>query len=94
MNYYEGKKGWVEVITGPMFAGKTEELMRRVKRMEYAIKNYIVFKPIIDNRYSEDEVVSHNKKKASAINIQHGSEIKRNLKKEKVLSQILLIMIG
>jgi len=81
MNYYEGKKGWVEVITGPMFAGKTEELIRRVKRMDYAKKNYVIFKPVIDNRYSEDEVVSHSKKKASAINIQHGSEIKRNLKK-------------
>ena len=81
MNYYEGKKGWVEVITGPMFAGKTEELIRRVKRMDYAKKNYIIFKPVIDNRYSVDEVVSHSKKKASAINIQHGSEIKRHLKK-------------
>jgi len=81
MNYYEGKKGWVEVITGPMFAGKTEELIRRVKRMDYAKKNYIIFKPVIDNRYSVDEVVSHSKKKAAAINIQHGSEIKRHLKK-------------
>ena len=81
MNYYEGKKGWVEVITGPMFAGKTEELIRRVKRMDYAKKNYVIFKPVIDNRYSVDEVVSHSKKKASAINIQHGSEIRRNLKK-------------
>ena len=80
MNYYEGKKGWVEVITGPMFAGKTEELIRRVKRMDYAKKNYIIFKPVIDNRYSVDEVVSHNKKKTGAINIQHGSEIKRHLK--------------
>ena len=57
MNYYENKKGWVEVITGPMFAGKTEELLRRVRRMDYAKKNYLVFKPIIDNRYSVDEVV-------------------------------------
>ncbi len=80
MNYYDNKKGWVEVITGPMFAGKTEELLRRVKRMDYAKKNYLVFKPVIDNRYSVDEVVSHNKKKTGAINIQHGSEIKRHLK--------------
>lgn len=80
MNYYDNKKGWIEVITGPMFAGKTEELLRRVRRMDYAKKNYIVFKPIIDNRYSNDEVVSHNKKKTGAINIQHGSEIKRHIK--------------
>lgn len=81
MEYYIGKKGWVEVITGPMFAGKTEELIRRVKRMEYAKKNYMIFKPAIDNRYSEKEVVSHNKKAVKAINISHGSDIKRHLKK-------------
>lgn len=82
MEYYTGKKGWVEVITGPMFAGKTEELIRRVKRMEYAKKNYMIFKPAIDNRYSDNEVVSHNKKALRAINISHGSDIKRHLKKD------------
>lgn len=80
MEYNEGKKGWVEVICGPMFAGKTEELIRRVKRMEYAHKNYMIFKPAIDNRYSESEIVSHNKKSLKAINISHGSDIKRHLK--------------
>ncbi len=81
MKYYANKKGWVEVITGPMFAGKTEELIRRVKRMEYAKKHYIIFKPAIDNRYSQTEVVSHNKKAIEAINISHGSDIRRHLKK-------------
>ncbi len=81
MEYYEGKKGWVEVICGPMFAGKTEELIRRVKRMDYAKKKYVIFKPIIDNRYSQTEVVSHNKKSVEAIPIQHGSDMKRHLKK-------------
>lgn len=80
-NYYIDKKGWVEVITGPMFAGKTEELIRRVKRMEFAKKQYLIFKPAIDNRYSKDEVVSHNKKSMGAISISHGSDIKRYLKK-------------
>ena len=80
MNYYDNKKGWVEVITGPMFAGKTEELIRRVKRMEYAKKNYMIFKPAIDTRYSKNEVVSHNKKTLNAISISHGSDIKRHLK--------------
>lgn len=79
MNYYEGQKGWVESIVGPMFAGKTEELLRRIKRMEYAHKNYIVFKPAIDNRYSTSEVVSHNKKSTKAVSISHGSEMKRYL---------------
>ena len=49
MNYYDNKRGWVECITGPMFAGKTEELMRRIKRMELAGKNYLIFKPSIDS---------------------------------------------
>lgn len=80
MKYYADKKGWVEVITGPMFAGKTEELIRRVKRMEYAKKQYMIFKPAKDTRYSKTEVVSHNKKSVKAINISHGSDIKRHLK--------------
>ncbi len=82
MNYYVGKKGWIEVITGPMFAGKTEELIRRVKRMDFAKKQYVIFKPSIDNRYSKSEVVSHNKKALQAINISHGSDIQRHLKKD------------
>ena len=51
------RDGWIEVICGSMFAGKTEELIRRVRRIEYAKKEIVVFKPIIDNRYSNDEVV-------------------------------------
>lgn len=82
MMYYTNKKGWIEVITGPMFAGKTEELIRRVKRMEYAKKHFVVFKPSIDNRYSKTSVVSHNQKALEAISISHGSDIKRHLKKE------------
>lgn len=81
MNYYADKKGWVETIVGPMFAGKTEELIRRVKRMEYAKKKYMIFKPAIDNRYSQNEIVSHNKKSLEAISIRHGSDIKRHLKR-------------
>ena len=54
--YLNQKDGWIEVICGPMFAGKTEELLRRVKRLEYAKKNIVVFKPLMDDRYSESEV--------------------------------------
>ncbi|MGM9969266.1 MAG: thymidine kinase [Anaeroplasma sp.] len=82
MNYYADKKGWVEAIVGPMFAGKTEELIRRVKRMDYARKKYMIFKPAIDNRYSKTEIVSHNMKALNAISISHGSDIKRHLKKD------------
>lgn len=82
MNYYENEKGWIECIVGPMFAGKTEELIRRVKRMEYAKKKYQIFKPSIDNRYSIGEIVSHNKKAMQAINIDKSSEIRKHLKPE------------
>lgn len=61
--------GSIEVICGPMFAGKTEEIIRRVKRLYYAKKKVLVFKPSIDNRYSEDNIVSHNKQTVEAINI-------------------------
>ncbi len=53
-------RGWIEVICGSMFSGKTEELIRRLKRAEYAKLKVEIFKPLIDNRYSEEDVVSHN----------------------------------
>ncbi|MFC2115191.1 thymidine kinase [Bacteroidota bacterium] len=54
------KRGWIEVITGSMFSGKTEELIRRLKRATIAMQNVEIFKPQIDTRYSEDEVISHD----------------------------------
>jgi len=56
----ENKTGWVEVICGSMFSGKTEELIRRLNRAKFAKLSVEIFKPKIDNRFSEDEVVSHN----------------------------------
>jgi len=67
--------GWIEVITGPMFAGKSEELLRRINRLKYAKKKYLVFKPLIDNRYSENQVVSHQKRSEKSINISKGTDI-------------------
>ena len=54
------RRGWIEVITGSMFSGKTEELIRRLKRARFANQSVEIFKPIIDTRYSEEEVVSHD----------------------------------
>lgn len=71
--------GWIEVICGPMFAGKTEELIRRIRRLEYAKKNVIVFKPTIDDRYAVDEIVSHNKTKAKSININTSKDILKHI---------------
>lgn len=69
------KDGWIEVICGSMFAGKTEELLRRVKRLEYAKKNIVVFKPLMDNRFSENEVVSHNNNRTKSVNISLSRQI-------------------
>ena len=54
------RSGWIEVITGSMFSGKTEELIRRLKRAQLANQKTEIFKPIIESRYSADEVVSHD----------------------------------
>ena len=57
--YQRYRNGWIEVITGCMFAGKTEELIRRIKVLEFGKQEIMVFKPRIDDRYSETKVVSH-----------------------------------
>ncbi len=75
MSNEERSIGWIEVITGPMFAGKSEELLRRINRLKYAKKNFIVFKPKIDNRYSDTDVVSHEKKSYKAHPISKGMDI-------------------
>jgi len=80
--YLKQREGWIEVITGPMYAGKTEELIRRVKRLEYAEQNVIVFKPTIDDRYAADEVVSHNNTRTRSINITKAAEIMTYVEKD------------
>jgi|TARA_B110000908_G_C10149138_1_gene400494 thymidine kinase len=56
----EHRAGWIEVISGSMFSGKTEELIRRMKRAQFAKQRVEIFKPQIDTRYSEEDVVSHD----------------------------------
>lgn len=67
--------GYIEVIIGPMYSGKSEELIRRLKRAKIAKQNVVVFKPIIDDRYSKDDVVSHSGYTINAIPIKDSSEI-------------------
>ena len=71
--------GWIEVICGPMFSGKTEELIRRLRRAEIARQKVQVFKPAIDDRYSITAIVSHNSKSADALAVRSASEILRRL---------------
>lgn len=71
----EPKKGWIEVIAGSMFSGKTEELIRRLRRAEYAKQKVEIFKPKIDVRYSEKEVVSHNSNSIRSTPVDSSSHI-------------------
>ncbi|MEA1939849.1 MAG: thymidine kinase [Candidatus Caldatribacteriota bacterium] len=76
----EKKSGWIEVICGSMFSGKSEELIRRVRRVQIAKKKVQVFKPAIDNRYEIQYIYSHNGSKVEAININNSSDIQKKLK--------------
>ena len=69
------KKGWIEVICGSMFSGKTEELLRRIRRAEFANQQIELFKPSIDTRYYEVEVVSHNENSRVSTPVNNSSEI-------------------
>jgi thymidine kinase len=75
MDIVTGNLGWIEAICGPMFSGKSEELMRRLRRAMIARKRVQVFKPAIDQRYSSDEIVSHNDLRMKSQVIQRASEI-------------------
>lgn len=68
-------KGWIEVISGSMFSGKTEELLRRIKRARFANQTIELFKPALDTRYSEDEMVSHDKSSMGATPVTNSAEI-------------------
>ncbi|MCS7210048.1 MAG: thymidine kinase [Chloroherpetonaceae bacterium] len=67
--------GRVEVIAGCMFSGKSEELIRRLRRAQIAKLNVAIFKPVIDTRYSADEIVSHSALKLASISVSHSQEI-------------------
>lgn len=71
--------GYIEVVIGPMYSGKSEELIRRLRRAKIAKQNVVVFKPQIDNRYSKEDVVSHNGDSINAIPISNAREIYNNI---------------
>ena len=75
IKYQQYKEGWIELITGCMFAGKTEELIRRINVLQFAKKKIVVFKPSIDNRYSVDKVVSHAGTSIESYAIKDSAEI-------------------
>lgn len=75
--YRRSNEGWVEVICGPMFSGKSEELIRRVTRSKIARIPVQVFKPKLDDRYAEREVVSHSHLKVEALPVNGSLELLR-----------------
>lgn len=69
------KTGWIEVVCGSMFSGKTEELIRRLKRAKIAKQKVEIFKPAVDTRYDEDDVVSHDSNSVPSTPVQNASQI-------------------
>lgn len=67
--------GWIEVICGCMFSGKTEELIRRLRRAQIAKQKVMIFKPKVDTRYSLDKIVSHSEQSLSSTVVNNSAEI-------------------
>lgn len=83
----EGRQhGWIEVICGSMFSGKTEELIRRMKRAQFANQKLVLFKPIIDDRYHEENVVSHQGSSLRAVPVNDSREIMEKWTNERVVA--------
>jgi thymidine kinase len=74
-NPSQSRGGWIEVVVGSMFSGKTEELIRRLNRARIARQRVEIFKPEIDKRYDETNVVSHNENSIRSIPVQNASQI-------------------
>src|SRR5437588_9295792 len=75
MNFAKGNLGWIEVVCGPMFSGKSEELIRRLRREEIARQRVQIFKPGIDQRFSSDHIVSNSDLKIRSESVQTGAEV-------------------
>src|SRR5207302_720824 len=71
----KGNMGWIEVIVGPMFSGKSEELIRRLRRAEIARQRVQIFKPVIDQRYAVNEIVSHSGLGIRSDNVRTAAEV-------------------
>ncbi len=75
MHVTKGNLGWIEVVCGPMFSGKSEELIRRLRRAEIARQRVQIFKPIIDQRYSDDHIVSHSELRIRSESVKDAADV-------------------
>ena len=80
--FANARAGWLEVITGSMFSGKSEELIRRLRRAQIARQHVQIFKPAIDDRFSEDAIVSHSDMKMASTNVASARELLENVRPE------------
>src|SRR4029079_1013849 len=67
--------GWIEVITGSMFSGKSEELIRRLRRAQIAQRKVQIFKPKMDNRYADDHIISHSDMRIPSANLSSSKDL-------------------
>ena len=72
---YRNHSGWIEVICGPMFSGKSEELIRRLRRAQIGKRRVQIFKPLLDQRFSEDYIVSHSEQRLPSEVISNSKEV-------------------
>lgn len=79
-------KGWVEVICGSMFSGKTEELIRRLKRVEFAGIDLLLFQPALDTRHDKERIISHSGTVFKAIQIKEAKEIFDHLENQTIVA--------
>ena len=86
MTWTPRNAGWIEVICGSMFSGKTEELIRRIRRAQIAKMDTIIFKPKIDDRYSPEHIVSHNQMKLNSKIVETSDEILTQSQKAEVVA--------
>ena len=82
---FDKQTGWIEVVCGSMFSGKTEELIRRIRRAKYADLDVIIFKPTVDKRDKKNTVVSHDDTTIDCKTIKCASEIYKIVKDSKVV---------
>lgn len=79
MSWNKGNLGWIEVVCGPMFSGKSEELIRRLRRAEMARQRVQIFKPQIDQRYSDDHIVSHSDLRIPSESVRNAADLQAAL---------------
>jgi thymidine kinase len=79
MDIVKGNMGWIEVVVGPMFSGKSEELIRRLRRAEIAKQRVQIFKPAIDQRYSANGIVSHSGLEIASMPVENAEQLLRQV---------------